>query len=121
MLVTKSDFIRLSDDLQSYLSSFESFPNIFNAIEEAKSETRDFKDLSVCFAFDLMSVRYNAIGSQSSIQSEIVRIFQGEEEDLADKKEKDLRKQREKREQKRLERLALKDSKKKRRIKSDEK
>lgn len=71
----------------------------------------------------MMNVRFNNLHLQKDKYKEILEIFQTDDdlnEDLNDKREKEMKKQREKREAKRIQRLSIKNGKKKRRVSSDE-
>lgn len=109
--------VNLSKELNDYLVKYRSPPNIFT-LEKSTKQHKNFKDMDICFAFDMMNIKYSDVGCQKSCQDVISRVFA--EEDLIDeplkdeKKEKELLKKEEKREAKRLQRLSMKYSNKKR-------
>lgn len=113
---------QLSESLKDYMIRYGSIPNIFmyeDRIQDAN--TTKFEDLEICFAFDMMNIRLNNIADQRKRYKEILELFltdETEEDDL--KRDKELQKQREKRELKRIQRLSIKNSKKKRKVSSDE-
>lgn len=123
MLIENNELIKLSTNLRDYLVRYGSTSNIFISERSNKRPIKEFEDLQICFAFDMMNVRFNNLHLQKDKYKEILEIFQTDDdlnEDLNDKREKEMKKQREKREAKRIQRLAIKNVKKKRRVSSDE-
>lgn len=123
MLIENNELIKLSTNLRDYLVRYGSTSNIFVPERSNKRPIKEFEDLQICFAFDMMNVRFNNLHLQKDKYKEILEIFQTDDdlnEDLNDKREKEMKKQREKREAKRIQRLSIKNGKKKRRVSSDE-
>lgn len=124
LLIENNELEVLSKNLKDYLLRYGSTPNIFVSDNKSnKRQTKEFEDLQICFAFDMMNVRFNNLHSQKAKYKEIMEIFLTDDElseELNPKKEKEMRKQREKREAKRMQRLSIKNGKKKRRVSSDE-
>lgn len=124
LLIEDDQLVNLSNNLRAYLIKYGSTPNIFvNDNKSNKKPIKEFEDLQICFAFDMMNIRYNNLQSQKGSYKDILDIFQTDEglnDDSNGKREKELKKQQEKREAKRIQRLSIKNGKKKRRVSSDE-
>lgn len=121
LLTGDKELEHLADELNKYLTKYGVFPNIFQE-KNRNQHDMSYSDIDTCFAFDLMIIRLKDIHKQKFVYKDIIELFQDNDEDASssEKREKELKKQREKRDFKRLQRLASKNYKKKRRVSSDE-
>ncbi|RCK54539.1 Ribonuclease Z [Candida viswanathii] len=94
-----------ANELSAYLNNSRGVLNIFESDTESKLR---LEDIDIWYAYDLLSVRYGKIHTQEEVWPVLREVFK-----LSD--EIDIDKINEKKEAKRMERLALKGSKRKRR------
>lgn len=108
----------LSEDLKDYLRSTNATPNIFDYGQRLNMSVKEFKDIVICFAFDMMVVNIKNMADQRSKIKNILEIFDNEaiddQGDTESKESKNAKKKEEKQELKRLQRLALNGNKKRR-------
>ncbi|KAK6460156.1 beta-lactamase superfamily domain-containing protein [Scheffersomyces coipomensis] len=120
LIIDRSQFVEMSNNLNQYLEEYHAVPNIFS-MEKSPVPKQSLDTLEICYAFDFMSIRYGEIHLQKAVQQSLYEIFNDEGEVNESKIEKHKTKTKEKREIKRLERMAFIDqSKKKRRVSTDE-
>lgn len=96
---------KLSSELDTYLKKYRSKPNIFSMEQYINKPIKRFEELDICFAFDMMNVKYDRVDCQKASHDIISRIFLLEIDQ--DKREKEIEKMNEKREAKRIQRLSL--------------
>ena len=101
---------KLAAELNEYLVKYKSPSNIF-LLENSKALRKEFLEMDVCFAFDMMNIKYSEVDFQKETVDIITRVFSPDDE-IPEEDEKKLKKQSEKREAKRLQRLAMKENKK---------
>lgn len=110
---------KLADDMKGYLNQYNPSHNIFNYRPLFKT-IENFEDVLVCFAFDCMTIRYKTLDAQRLQYENIMNVFSFEDSRDSVKKEKELQKRKEKKETRRIQRMTLVNSKKKRKVSSDE-
>lgn len=96
-----------STKLEKYLTESNAKPNIF-AFSSHGKPVKEYGDLSICFAFDFMNVRYDSVDCQRAVQDVISRIFSSDDPIDDDKKARETERVTAKREAKRTARLAKK-------------
>lgn len=101
--------MKLSSELDAYLRKYRSKPNIFSMAQYSNRPIKGFEELDICFAFDMMNIKYSGVNCQKQSHHIISRIFQIEIDD--EKREREIEKMNEKREAKRIQRLSLMSSK----------
>lgn len=97
-----SQYQELSNNLKSYIG--RSTTNVFNM--DARNELR-FEDIEICYANDMMTIRYNALNCQKPFFKKLNELSNNDiTEAEVLKNQKEMLKKSEKREAKRLQRLA---------------
>lgn len=99
-ITSGSEYRQMSENLQEYLG--KSVANIF----KVSSPTVPFEDLEICYAYDLMSVRYSNLNCQKPFFEAIDQISGLTAPEKEEKLRKEALKKSEKREAKRMERLS---------------
>lgn len=109
--VDVDELTKLSKQLQEYLHDSNLYPNVFDNLRTFESPVLKLEDIEICFAFDMMNVRWKNIDCQMNNFKQILQLFVSEDPIDEEKVQRELEKQREKREAKRTERLQFKNKK----------